>query len=198
MSRNYFRRAAELNYDEQDEQDETSEPKYQCRHIFTDGHRCGSPGLRNEKFCYYHHNNRRPVKRNTAIVRNGEHSNFTIPMPDDRGAIQHSIGNILQGLASDTLDTRRAGLMLYGLQTASHNLPREATNSQDRPIPPPTVDEVVDDPELGLIAPESQWDPNHGRKKDPAAALIQEWRKMLRAKAEREQAEPTPLIPPPL
>jgi hypothetical protein len=33
---------------------------YHCRHIFTDGHRCGSNSLRNEDFCFYHHNTRRP------------------------------------------------------------------------------------------------------------------------------------------
>ena len=27
--------------------------RYQCRHIFTDGHRCGSPCLRGEELCYY-------------------------------------------------------------------------------------------------------------------------------------------------
>src|SRR5258708_38188956 len=40
----------------------TNTPKrFQCRHIFTDGHRYGSACLRNEEFCYYHHTTRRPV-----------------------------------------------------------------------------------------------------------------------------------------
>ncbi len=51
-----------------------TEPKrYQCRHIFTDGHRCGSPCLRHEDFCYYHHTTRRPVQdpRNSNGKRRG-------------------------------------------------------------------------------------------------------------------------------
>ena len=49
--------------------------RFQCRHIFTDGHRCGSPTLlvethdatlpdrTHEDFCYYHHTTRRPHRR---------------------------------------------------------------------------------------------------------------------------------------
>ena len=40
-----------------------TEARHQCRHIFTDGHRCGSVSLRNEAFCYYHHNFRQPVPK---------------------------------------------------------------------------------------------------------------------------------------
>jgi hypothetical protein len=29
--------------------------RYRCRHIHAAGHQCGSPALRNEHFCYYHH-----------------------------------------------------------------------------------------------------------------------------------------------
>ena len=39
----------------------TETRQYQCRHIFTDGHRCGSICLRGEPFCYYHHTTRKPA-----------------------------------------------------------------------------------------------------------------------------------------
>ena len=42
------------------------EPHFQCRHIFHDGHRCGSKCLRREDFCYYHHTTRRPAPRKTV------------------------------------------------------------------------------------------------------------------------------------
>jgi hypothetical protein len=32
-----------------------------CVHIFPDTHRCGSPALRGETHCYYHHPDRKPV-----------------------------------------------------------------------------------------------------------------------------------------
>ncbi len=32
-----------------------------CHHIFPDAHRCGSPSIRNQAFCYFHHPDRQPV-----------------------------------------------------------------------------------------------------------------------------------------
>jgi hypothetical protein len=101
-----------------------TEPKrYQCRHIFTDGHRCGSPCLRQEDFCYYHHTTRRPVQ--DPRQRQIRTALFDLPMPEDRAAIQRSIGEVLRRIARNEIDRRRAGLLLYGLQIASTNLPRD-------------------------------------------------------------------------
>ena len=100
---------------------ETDAPKrYQCRHIFTDGHRCASPCLRQEEFCYSHHTTRRPVEN--PRQRRSRRSTFHLPLPEDRSAIQSSIGEVLQRIASNEIDPRRAGLLLYGLQIASLNL----------------------------------------------------------------------------
>ncbi len=63
--------------------------RYQCRHIFTDGRRCGSPCLRHEDFCYYHHTTRRPVEDLGRRRRRQAH--FDLAMPEDHGAIQLSI-----------------------------------------------------------------------------------------------------------
>ena len=118
---------------------------YQCRHIFTDGHRCGSKCLRNEDFCYYHHAARRPAP--PAANFRDVNSSFTIPIPEDRSAIQAGIGVVLQRIAQGQLDPRRGGLILYGLQIAAFNLPKP------RPIPHESVDDMTDDPILGPIAP---------------------------------------------
>ena len=64
--------------------------RYQCRHIFTDGHRCGSPCLRGEELCYYHHTTRKPVTGTRR--RRCRRSAFDLPLPEDRSAIQSSIG----------------------------------------------------------------------------------------------------------
>src|ERR1700730_11670181 len=100
-------------------QDETK--RYQCRHIFTEGRRCGSPCLRHEEFCYYHHTTRRPVEN--PHQRRSRRTAFNIPQPEDRSAIQHSIGEVIRRIPSNDTAPRRAGLLLYGLQTASLNLP---------------------------------------------------------------------------
>ena len=107
-------------------QDATSATKqYQCRHVFTDGRRCASPCLRGEDFCYYHHTTRKPVQN--PRHRRSRSSTFTLPLPEDRSAIQSSIGQIIQRIASNEIDPRRAGLLLYGLQIASLNLPKLQT-----------------------------------------------------------------------
>ena len=121
--------------------------RFQCRHIFTDGRRCASPALRNENFCYYHHTSRKP-----APTRASRSKSFTLPIPEDRSAIQQSIGEVLQRIASGQLDPRRAGLLLYGLQIASLNL------KSAHPAQPSTdfVTELTLDPALGPLAPPAE------------------------------------------
>ena len=56
--------------------------RYQCRHIFTAGHRCGSPALRHEHFCFYHHTTRKPAPKNRPLAP----FEFELPIPEDRAA----------------------------------------------------------------------------------------------------------------
>ena len=58
-------------------------------------------------------------------------SSFDLPLPEDRSAIQASIGIILQRIATNDLDPRRAGLLLYGLQIASLNLPKQQQRDEE-------------------------------------------------------------------
>jgi hypothetical protein len=127
--------------------------QYQCRHIFTDGHRCASPCLRKEEFCYYHHTTRRPVANPTQ--RRTRRSTFHLPLPEDRSAIQASIGEVLQRIAANQIDPRRAGLLLYGLQIASLNLPKMQTATKPG-AELQTVEEITTDPDLGIIAPRTE------------------------------------------
>ncbi len=126
--------------------------RFQCRHIFTDGHRCGSPCLRSQDLCFYHHtaHTRPPVP--TVDLSQGEHlaSPFTLPIPEDRSAIQQAIGEVLSRLASNQLDPRRAGLLLYGLQIASLNLAHtSALPAEQQDV----IEDIVTDPDLGTVAP---------------------------------------------
>jgi len=145
----------------------TTTKQYQCRHIFTDGRRCASPCLRQEEFCYYHHTTRRPVA--DPRQRRSRRSTFDLPHPEDRS----SIGEVLRRIASNEIDTKRAGLLLYGLQIASINLPR-ATPSGPAPkrrlysysdylkadkedtSETTLVKEFVVDPRFGILAPRTE------------------------------------------
>jgi hypothetical protein len=124
--------------------------RYQCRHIFTDGHRCGSPCLRREEFCYYHHTTRRPIQN--PRERRSQQAQFDLPLPEDRSAIQCSIGEVLRRVARNEIDSKRAGLLLYGLQIASLNLPRNVEPKRDST----PVEEITADPQLGTLAPRAE------------------------------------------
>jgi hypothetical protein len=123
--------------------------RFHCRHIFTDGLRCGSFCLRGEEFCYYHHNSRRPVPIQEIQHRKLHREEFVLPNLEDRSAIQATISEVLQRIAANEIDPRRAGLLLYGLQIASLNLPKPDPTAK----PAKMVEEVVVDPTFGAIAP---------------------------------------------
>ncbi len=150
----------------------TPEPtKFQCRHIFTDGRRCGSPALRGpegpESFCYYHHNSRRAIQN--APTRKRRQSRFTLPMPEDRSAVQQCIGEVLRRIAANEIDPRRASLLLYGLQTASLNLSKATLPDQTAE----PVCEVTHDPEHGLLAPPAEL--GHDRPKSSIELLLDQF-----------------------
>jgi len=168
------------------------ETLYQCRHILTDGRRCGSPSLRKEHFCYYHHNTRRPVPKHELESRRGMQGVFELPNPEDRSAIQHAIGQVLQRIAANELDPRRAGLLLYGLQIASLNLLKD----QQKVVPEAYVEEVIMDPELGALAPQTEFTENHGRK-GTAAQLLEKLQRerYMQQKRERETAQQAAVLP---
>ena len=146
---------------------DTATKHYQCRHIFTDGHRCASPCLRQEEFCYYHHTTRKPIANPRNTTSQPPLRAFHIPLPEDRSAILQSIGEVLQRIAANDIDPRRAGLLLYGLQIAKTALPKEpkepsTTNRRTRssrdesPATPQTVEEITLDPTHGILAPRAE------------------------------------------
>ena len=180
-----------------------TEPKrYQCRHIFTDGHRCGSPCLRHEDFCYYHHTTRRPVQ--DPRQRPARTALFDLPMPEDRAAIQLSIGEVLRRIARNEIDPRRAGLLLYGLQIASTNLPRQtkpSRNTRDE-APSTSIEDITTDPEQGLLAPQSEYDQDTaaGRPKSIMRQLLDQFaqEKSTHEPTQEPKPEPKPEILPTL
>ena len=50
-----------------------------CTHVFEGGHRCASPALQREAFCYYHHPTRKPIQNPTP--RRSRRQSFALPLP---------------------------------------------------------------------------------------------------------------------
>jgi hypothetical protein len=93
-----------------------------CTRIFDDGHTCGSPALRGERLCYYHHPSRAKPASTSRTSRRG-HRGFVITPPKNRRELQHVLGQILQRLGANQIDPKRASVLLYTLQLAAQNLP---------------------------------------------------------------------------
>jgi hypothetical protein len=86
-----------------------------CTHIKPSGHRCGSPALRGEVFCYFH-------QRMIRGVRTPPKSRLhPIAILDDPESIQASLMEIINALVRDTIDYRRAQLILRALHMAAKN-----------------------------------------------------------------------------
>ena len=94
-----------------------------CAHQFPGHRRCGSPALRNESFCYYHHPTRKPAKNpQDRRARLLARKRLRIPLPTSRAELHHSIMYLMHLIAANQIDNRRAGLLLNALQTAGKNL----------------------------------------------------------------------------
>ena len=111
-----------------------------CRHIKTNGRRCKSPSLGLSAFCYFHSRLLRRHKHlvETAPVLPANHPNqqasstetpqnlpepfeLNLPPLEDVESIQVSISLLVAALARNRIDSKRAAVLLYGLQLASTN-----------------------------------------------------------------------------
>src|SRR5439155_23628576 len=107
-----------------------------CQHIKTNGTQCGSPALRNGEYCYFH----RRWRMTTVDLSHSAHhvtTEFVLPVLEDADSIQITLGQIMRMIFCRQVDTKSAGLLLYGLQIASVNLGRTGFEPYNRNV---TVD----------------------------------------------------------
>ena len=90
-----------------------------CRHIKEDGIYCGSPALRERKYCYYHLMQRGRRLRRARALRDNLPYRLEIQSLDNPYAIRDAISDVAQALAAGQLDARVAGKLLYAFQLAS-------------------------------------------------------------------------------
>ena len=144
-----------------------------CRHIKTNGERCGSPALTNHAFCYFHRNltqrHPKPAPEIPTIIHPldptrephvaATQPTLNLPALEDRESIQLAASMIVGALARNSLDIKRAGILLYGLQVASANAARTLNLEPSRnyvvteTILTPTGEEIApdEDPEGEIV-----------------------------------------------
>lgn len=120
----------------------------ECRHVMPSGNRCQSPALRGTPYCYFHTNLHRCTSPSgDRVIKEPLH---TISI-EDIGGIQLALTQVLAALNSSFVDTRRAHLLLRGLQIATRLVTMKA-----KAKPSEFVTTISSD-EQGLpLAPEEQ------------------------------------------
>ena len=97
-----------------------------CTHIKISGARCGSPSLRGERFCYYH-------QRMHRGVRTPPQSRLhPIACIEDKESIQAALAEVINALLRNTIDMKRATLILRALHIAVKNDARASVRVSER------------------------------------------------------------------
>jgi hypothetical protein len=97
-----------------------------CQHIKVNGTQCGSPALRDEKYCYYHlHCHQKSMEINMSLQQHEherERGTITLPTLEDANSIQAGLADVMRLLVTNQIDHRTAALLLHALRTASVNI----------------------------------------------------------------------------
>jgi hypothetical protein len=114
-----------------------------CQHIKVNGTQCGSPAVRRNSFCYFH-GRWREQRILLGNTRPKAIPSLDLPVLEDANSIQVAIMQVMSLLLTGQVEHKTAGLLLYGLQTASGNLRRARFEAYptDVVINPATVAET--------------------------------------------------------
>jgi hypothetical protein len=126
-----------------------------CTHIQVTGVRCGSPPLRGEQFCYFHQR----MVRGVATPPNARL--HPIAQIESEEAIQSSLMEVINALARNSIDLKRAELLLRALHIAVRNARRVRfhlhENEMVREVPnypaPPNAAKPVPEPPVEINVP---------------------------------------------
>jgi hypothetical protein len=154
-----------------------------CNHLKEDGVYCGSPALAGRNYCYFH------LARRALAHRRGQPYRPYLPMFENMHAIQATLHDVLESLVEGRLDTKAAGLLLYGLQQASANLNNPFWGGQC-----PNLDEDEDGRALDYPAFEQTFGVPQGidLEAEPELALQQAEQRSETLPPPQKQPEPQP------
>src|SRR3954451_23119736 len=90
----------------------------QCAHIKAGGEQCQLAAMRGQRYCHFHFN---VIEKLTRPPEQG----CTLPVLENAASVQIAVMKVISMLMNKQLDTKTAGIVLYGLQLASANMGRE-------------------------------------------------------------------------
>jgi hypothetical protein len=110
----------------------TSTPKAcpvpRCQYIKTNGVQCGSPALRAERHCFFHHQHRR--RAHQFNLYEPEKSALNLPALEDANSIQVVLTEVIRLILTRYIDSKSASLLLRALRLAAANV--KFTNLEPR------------------------------------------------------------------
>jgi hypothetical protein len=167
---------------------------HECRHIFTSGRKCQSPALKDQTFCYFHSNTRKktaPAHQPYDPYTDPKETVLALTPLEDPDAIQLALSDVVLALAANKIDSRRARILIYGLQVASLNHRHRASMTAKEEAPEKAIVREAHRHEDGtLIGPEKQTpDPEEIKERERpslGAILLREVQLMRQRKAEEE------------
>jgi hypothetical protein len=90
-----------------------------CNYPKSDGVPCGSPALRDEKFCYFHHRDHKRSKYSAAAIRRAEVLGPRLPRMKSLAEIQAALYKVMNAIIDHRVSYQRAGRILFDLQQAA-------------------------------------------------------------------------------
>jgi hypothetical protein len=129
-----------------------------CYHIKVNGIQCGSPAIRNEKYCFFHEECR--VLCRQLNMRYKEYGIIKLPTLEDANSIQLGLGEVMRLLITQQIDHKVASLLLRALRTAATNV--KFTSLEPKPTHVVIDRKCVENRPLGATA----WSNTEGRDYD--------------------------------
>ena len=100
-----------------------------CQHTMASGRKCAAPALKRSRYCVFHSRTRQQSRR---ILRDTSgQPRLELPVLEDANSVQLALMQVIQMLASQRMDPKIAGSILYALQTAAINLRRKEFEAAD-------------------------------------------------------------------
>jgi hypothetical protein len=93
-----------------------------CKHTHDNGHQCASVAARGRDYCAYHLHHRARLLRMAQVRARNERFDLRLPPLEDMFAVQSALNQLVEAVAADMLDLKRADFLLKAVRSAAQNL----------------------------------------------------------------------------
>ena len=90
-----------------------------CTHLKTNGIVCGSPALRGKQLCYFHQRDLDRGQHRARVLRQFESRELHLPPLNTPLDVQIALFKVMDALAANAMEPRRAFALLFAIQQAS-------------------------------------------------------------------------------